>query len=181
MKTIKVPGLDQVSPESQLLFAQIKKQLGKVPNLYATMGYSASTLAGFLGFDSALTKSVFNSKEREAINLVVSEVNSCNYCLAAHTMIASTKGFSEKDILLFRKGDATDDKLKTVLLLTKSITENRGEADESLLNDFFNVGYDERALIDLIGLITAKIFTNYVYSLTKVPIDFPEAMALSEA
>ncbi|MCF2446658.1 carboxymuconolactone decarboxylase family protein [Dyadobacter sp. CY345] len=180
MKTIQVPGYDQVRPEAQLLFDQLKKQLGKVPNLYAAMGYSASTLKGFLDFENALSKSVFTPKEREAINLVVSEVNSCNYCLAAHTMIGTMKGFTNDEILGFRNADAANSKLNTVLHLAKSITENKGAADQSLIEDFFNAGYNEAALVELVGLITAKIFTNYIYALTSVPIDFPEVAALSK-
>ena len=40
MKQINVPGIDQVSEESKLLFGQIKKSAGMVPILYATIGYS---------------------------------------------------------------------------------------------------------------------------------------------
>jgi AhpD family alkylhydroperoxidase len=179
MKTINVPTREQVSPESQALFDQIVKRMGKLPNLYATMGYSASTLKAFLEFDGAFNNSVFSAKEKEAIFLVVSEVNNCNYCLAAHTMIGKMKGFSVAETMTIRKGHIADKKLNAVLELTQSITENKGEAAEGLLEAFFDAGYHEEALIELIGLITAKIFTNYVFALAKVPIDFPEAEPLS--
>ena len=39
----------------------------------------------------------------------------------------------------------------------------------------FDLGYDKAALIDLMALINAMTFTNYVYSLTQIPIDFPLA------
>jgi AhpD family alkylhydroperoxidase len=178
MKTFKVPTRDEVSPESQLLFDQVSRHLGKLPNLYATMGYSPGTLKGYLQFEAAMGGGVFTVKEKEAINLVVSEVNNCNYCLAAHTMIAKSKGFTEEDTIGIRNGNTAEHKLDTAVKLAKSITENNGEADPVLLNDFFEAGYREDALIELIGLITAKIFTNYVYAVTRVPIDFPEASAL---
>jgi AhpD family alkylhydroperoxidase len=178
MKTIKVPARDEVKPDSQLLFDQITKHLGKLPNLYAAMGYSSGTLKGFLQFEAAMGGGVFSVKEKEAINLVVSEINNCNYCLAAHTMIAKSKGYSEEDTICIRKGHTAEHKLDTAIKLTKSITENRGEADPRLIEDFFQAGYREDALIELIGLITAKVFTNYVYAVTGVPLDFPEAAKL---
>lgn len=88
MKTITVPTREQVSPEAQPIFDNIQKSMGKVPNLYATIGYSATTLKAFLEFSEAFNKSAFTPKEREAIYLVVSEVNNCNYCLSAHTLMA---------------------------------------------------------------------------------------------
>jgi len=33
----------------------------------------------------------------------------------------------------------------------------------------------------LIGLVTVRIFTNYVYALTKIPVDFPAAQPLPNA
>lgn len=173
MKTIVVPAKEQVSAEAQVIFEQIQKKLGKVPNLYATIGYSADALKAFLGFDASFTHTAFTEKEKEAINLIVSEVNNCNYCLAAHTMLATMKGYSKEDTLEFRRGNATDAKLDTAVKLAKSIAENKGNADARLKENFFNAGYDEKALIDLIGLITVRSFTNYVYATTRVPIDFP--------
>jgi AhpD family alkylhydroperoxidase len=178
MKIIKVPVRDEVSPESQLLFDQVTKQLGKLPNLYATMGYSPVTLKGYLQFNAGMAGGVFSVKEKEAINLVVSQVNNCNYCLAAHTMIAKSKGFTQEDTISLRKGYAAERKLNTIVRLAKDITENRGEADPVLLEDFFEAGYHEDALIELIGLITSRIFANYVYAVTHVPIDFPEAISI---
>ncbi|AYL95380.1 carboxymuconolactone decarboxylase family protein [Mucilaginibacter celer] len=181
MKTIKVPTRDEVKPESQLLFDQVTKHLGMLPNLYATMGYSPGTLKGYLQFEAAMVGGVFTVKEKEAINLVVSEINNCNYCLAAHTMIAKSKGYSHDETIGIRKGYSAENKLDAVVKLAKSITENRGEPDAQLLEAFFEAGYREDALVELIGLITAKIFTNYLYAITGVPLDFPKAVSLENA
>src|SRR5687767_850192 len=108
MKSIQVPAREQVSPEAQVLFDQLQKRLGKVPNLYATMGYSAHALQAFLQFEDSLNQGAFNGKEREAIALVVSQVNGCNYCLAAHTMAAIKRGITQEETLLIRSGRASD-------------------------------------------------------------------------
>lgn len=178
MKTIKVPTREEVGPETQAMYDQIAKNLGKLPNLYATIGYSQTTLKGFLQFDSAMGASVFSAKEKEAIALVVSEVNNCKYCLAAHTMVAKMKGFSHEEIISLRKGYTEETRLNTLIKLAKSITENHGYVDQDLLDEFFEDGFKEDALIELVGLITIRIFTNYVHALTGVPIDFPQAVSL---
>jgi AhpD family alkylhydroperoxidase len=178
MKTIQVPITEEVSPASQVLFDQIKKKIGKLPNLYATMGYSAPALKGFLDFEASLATGVFTPKEREAIALVVSEINQCAYCLAAHTILATSKGFTKAQTLDIRRGHTSDERLNVILRLAKSIVENHGHADPALLDDFFTAGYPQTALIELTGLITVRIFTNYVYALTDVPVDFPAAEVL---
>jgi len=178
MKTIAVPSADQVSDESRVLFEQLKKRLGKVPNLYATMGYSSHALKGFLDLEASLAGGQFSAKEREAIALVVSEVNQCAYCLAAHTGLAILRGFSQVDTFDIRRGQVSDVKLNAIVQLAKSIAENKGHADERLLNNFYEQGYSEAALMDLTGLVAVRVYTNYVYALTAIPVDFPAAQPL---
>lgn len=175
MKTINVPAREQVSADSQIIFDQMQKRLGKVPNLYATIGYSANALKGFLDFDATLSKGVFSPKEREAIALVVSEINGCAYCLAGHTLAAIKSGFSKEDTLAIRRAHVADAKLQALIELAKSITVNKGHADDAALENFFTAGYDEAAVMELIGLVTIRIFTNYVFALTAIPVDFPAA------
>jgi len=179
MKTIVVPAKEQVSADAQVILEQIQKKMGKVPNLFATIGYSAEALKGLLGFEAAFSHTAFTDKEKEAINLVVSQVNSCDYCLAAHTMLATMKGFSKEDTFQFRKGHANDAKLDSVVQLAKAIAKNKGNVSDQVKENFFDAGYDEKALIDLIGIVTVRTFTNYVYAATKIPIDFPAAETLN--
>jgi uncharacterized peroxidase-related enzyme len=123
MKMINVPSKEQVSAETQQIFEQIQKRVGKVPNLYAAIGYSGTALTAFLQFEETLNHGVFTGKEREAIALVVSEVNRCNYCLAAHTGAAFKRGFTKEEILLIRSGEPTDVKLNAIIQLAQSIAE----------------------------------------------------------
>ena len=173
MKNITVPTHDQVSPGAQSLFDLLKKRLGKVPNLYATLGYSEHALKAFLDLDETLAKGVFTAKEREAVSLIVSELNHCAYCLAGHTAVAVMKGFTKEETLDIRRGHTNDAKLNTIIHLAASISQNKGHADAEALDAFFEAGFDESALMELVGLISLRVFTNYAFALTNVPIDFP--------
>ncbi|MBC7846937.1 MAG: carboxymuconolactone decarboxylase family protein [Flavobacterium sp.] len=174
MKKIEVFSREQVSPESQIIFDQIQKRLGKVPNMHATIGSSSTALKAFLDFEDILNQGVFSPVEREAIALVVSQVNDCRYCLAAHTLLAKTKGLSGEEIINIRKGSASEKKLNSIIQLAKSIAENKGDAKAVFVQNFFNEGFSQGALMELIGLVTARTFTNYVYAIGNIPIDFPE-------
>jgi uncharacterized peroxidase-related enzyme len=178
MKPITVPTSEQVTPGARLLFEQLQKRLGKVPNLYATMGYSEHALKAFMELELNLYKGVFRPKEREAVALVVSEVNGCEYCLAAHTLAAIKAGHTQEETLNMRKGAATDPKINAIVALAKAIAETKGYPPTDLLDNFYAAGYNEAALMELVGLITVRIFTNYVFALTHIPIDFPAAPAI---
>lgn len=173
MKPIAVPPFDQLAPESQSQLEIFNKRLGKIPNLYATIGYSPAALKAMLDFEADLAHSTFSAKEKEAIYLVVSQVNQCEYCLAAHSGLAAKRGYKPEEILDLRRGLAGDPKLQTALQLAKAIAENKGVAEERLKDSFFDAGYNEAALMELIALVTIRTFTNYVYVMTKIPVDYP--------
>lgn len=178
MTTFQVPSRDQVSPANQALFDTLKKGLGMVPNLYATLALSEHALGNYLVFQNA--KSSITGKAREVVNLVVSQVNGCQYCLAAHTVIGGMVGFKPEQILEIRRGGASfDAKLDALARLVKSIATERGHADLAQVQAFFDAGWTQENLVDVIVVIGDKTVTNYLHAITQVPVDFPVAPALT--
>ncbi len=173
MKKFTVPTREQVAPEAQVTFDMLKKVTGKVPNLYATIGYSANALNSYMTFVQAQAKGSFRAKEREAIYLIVSQLNGCPFCLASHTLSAIKSGWTEEETILLRAGNLPDPRWTTLYTLIQSIIENKGKADENALDNFFKLGNTEATLMDLMALISIMSFTNYIYRMTEVPIDFP--------
>jgi len=177
MTTINVPTRDEVSPANQAIFDKLKSSLGTVPNLYATLAHSEHALGSYLAFQNA--KSSITGKAREIVNLVVSQVNDCEYCLAAHTMIGKMNGFTDEQILEIRSGRASfDAKFDALARLVKNITINRGHADQALVDAFFAAGWTKGNLVDVIVVIGDKTVTNYLHGTTRVPVDFPAAPPL---
>ena len=180
MKTINVPTREEVSENNQVIFDNLNKALGFVPNLYATYAHSNTALENYLNFSNAKTS--LTAKEKEVVNLAVSQVNNCIYCLSAHTTIGKMNGFTNDQILELRAGEASfDTKLNALAKLAKNVTENRGRTDANVLENFFNAGYSKGNLIDVISLVGDKTISNYIHSTTQVPVDFPLAQALEIA
>ena len=179
MTTINVPTRDQVSPANQEIFDNLKKALGIVPNLYATLAHSEHALGTYLAFQNA--KSSITGKAREVVNLVVSQVNHCEYCLAAHTVIGKMQGFTDGQILEIRSGRATfDPKLDALARLVRNIAIERGHADPALVDEFLAAGWTQANLVDAIVVVGDKTVTNYLHGATRVPVDFPPAPKLAQ-
>jgi len=177
MNTFNVPTREDVSTNNQVIFDNLNKALGFVPNLYATYAHSDTALENYLTFANAKTS--LTAKEKEVVNLAVSQVNDCIYCLSAHTAIGKMNGFTDAQILELRAGfSSVNTKFDALAKLAKNITENRGKTDKSVVKDFFTVGYTKGNLIDVISLVGDKTISNYIHSTTKVPVDFPVAEPL---
>ncbi|MEN8966329.1 MAG: carboxymuconolactone decarboxylase family protein [Polaribacter sp.] len=177
MTHFNVPTREEVSSNNQDIFDNLKKAVGFVPNLYATIAYSDTALGNYLQFQNAKTS--LSNKEKEVVNLVVSQVNGCSYCQSAHTAISKLNGFTEEQILELRQGYfSSNEKFDALVKVAKAITLNKGKVDDATLDAFFNAGYSKGTLVDVILAVGDKVVMNYLHNLTKIDIDFPVVQEL---
>lgn len=177
MKRFDVPTRDEVNADNQAIFDKLQNALGFVPNLYAYYAKNETALGDYLTFSNR--KSTLKAKEKEVINLVVSQYNSCRYCQSAHTELGKMNGFTEEQILQLRTGEALfDSKLHALAQFTLSAVQNRGKASELTKENLFEAGYDEANIIDIAIVIGEKTISNYIHNLADFEIDFPVAKEL---
>lgn len=177
MSQFNVPTREEVSVANQAIFDQVEKGLGFVPNLYAYYAKSETALADYLALQNR--KSTLKAKEREVINLVVSQYNGCEYCQSAHTVLGKMNGFTEDQILEIRSGSASfDTKLDALAKFALSASANKGNASTETKDAFFEAGYTEVNMIDVVIVIGDKIISNYIHNLAGFTIDFPIAPTL---
>ncbi len=167
-----VPTREQVSSNNQAIFDHMQSAFGKVPNLYAFFGTNETALADYLALQNR--KSTLSAKEREVINLVVSQVNDCKYCVPAHTAISKMHGFSDEQILEIRRAQITfDAKYDALAKFVKETTVNRGRPSQNTTDSFFQAGYNQANLIDVMVIIGDKIMSNYLHNIIQIPVDWP--------
>ncbi|MDV7186410.1 carboxymuconolactone decarboxylase family protein [Lutibacter sp. TH_r2] len=180
MSKFSVPTKNEVSENNQAIFSNLEKALGFVPNLYAYYAKNETALGDYLALQNR--KSTLKAKEREIINLVTSQINGCSYCQSAHTQLGKLNGFSEEEILELRKGTASfDSKFDALVKFTASVVENKGKATQIAKDAFFEAGYTEANLIDVVFVVGDKIISNYIHNLADFAIDFPLAEELEVA
>ena len=177
MATFKVPTREEVTPANQQIFDNLKKNVGFVPNLYATYAYNETALGDYLALQNR--KSTLKAKEREVINLVVSQINECRYCQSAHTALGKMNGFTDEQVLEIRSGRASfDAKLDALATFVQNIVVNRSKPDAEVVDKFFSAGYDQANLVDVLMVIGDKFISNFLHGVTQIPIDFPLAPEL---
>ena len=177
MSQFNVPTRSEVSAGNQAIFDNLEKGLGFVPNIYAAFAYNDTALGDYLTFQNR--KSTLKTKEKEVVNLIVSQVNGCTYCSAAHTAISKMNGFTEDQILEIRSGVASfDSKLDALARFTKEAIVNRGKPSAEAVNNLFAAGYDKANMVDALIVIGEIVITNFMHGVTQVPVDFPAAPVL---
>jgi uncharacterized peroxidase-related enzyme len=172
--------LTSIQPENATgqtaeLFSVIKRAMGKVPNAYQTIGIAPEILGQALQHNATLVKSSLNRQELEAINLVVSEISGCDYCLAAHTLTGQMAGYSVGQTQALRRGDYQDDaRIDALVKFVTMLVTTHGTLAKEIVNQIQTAGFSDRQVVEIISAVSAILFTNMVNRVNDTVVDFPK-------
>lgn len=168
---------DQAGQEAAELFGIVKRTIGKVPNVYATIGSNApAVLAHVLDTGATLAKSSLSRREQEAISLAVSEATGCDYCVAAHTMTGKMAGYTAEQARELRTGAyAEDARIDALVKFALQLVQQRGTLDVAAVDALKAAGFDDRQLVEIPLVVSAILFTNMVNRINDTTLDFPKA------
>lgn len=144
-----------------------------LPNMLATIAQSPSAIKAYLGFAQTLSGSGISARLREQIALAVSEVNGCQYCLAAHSAIGSSLGISDDELRDARTGTSPDRKTESALKFARQIVLDRGTVSDSQVEEVRDAGFGDAEITEIIAQVSLTTFTNYINKTADTEIDFP--------
>jgi uncharacterized peroxidase-related enzyme len=172
MSRIAIPTRDDAPASSQPILDAVYKQLGFVPNLHRLMSISPDVLAGFVGLQSSLAKTL-DIKTRDAIALAVSEANGCGYCIAAHSYVATNFArMSPEEIALNRRGGSHDIKHAAATNFAQHLMTTRGKVSDADLQAVRDA-YSNAQVIEMVALSAQFLLTNFINHVAQTDIDFP--------
>ncbi|WP_226581583.1 carboxymuconolactone decarboxylase family protein [Acuticoccus sediminis] len=180
MSRLSIPSVDDAPAASKPILEAVKGQLGVVPNLFRLAAQSPAALQALTGLNGALSKAL-DVKTRERIALAVAQVNGCDYCLSAHTYLATNLAkLSPDEVALNRSGRSGDVQADVAVRFAAKVAAERGHVGEADIAAVKLAGYSEAQIVEIVALVAENTFTNYLNEVAKTDIDFPVVRA-SEA
>jgi uncharacterized peroxidase-related enzyme len=161
------------------LLDAVKGKLGIVPNMTRAMATSPAVLEAYLGFSGALGHGVLPAKVREQLALDVGEVNRCDYCVSAHSLLGKRAGLTDQDVLDSRRGTSADPRADALLRFARAVVEMRGLVDDADVAAVRPAGYGDAEIAEVVAHVALNVFTNYFNNVAGTTVDFPRAPALS--
>lgn len=179
----RIQPVDQSSADAATteLLGSVKKKLGAVPNIVATMANSPAVANAYLGFSQSLSTGSLSARLREQIALVVGETNGCGYCVAAHTTLGKRAGLSEQETCDARRAVASDNKESVALEFARKIISDRGNVSDVDFQHVRQAGYTDGEIAEIVANVALNIFTNYFNHVAETEVDFPAAPELAAA
>jgi uncharacterized peroxidase-related enzyme len=173
MSRLRISTRDDAPAASKPMLDTIYRKLGVVPNFSRLIGSSPAALEAFAAFQEGLSRAL-DAKTRERIALAVAQVNGSDYCLSAHSYLATNFAkLSPEEIALNRKGGSKDVKAEAAVNFAVKVAELRGRVGDGDIAAVRLAGYHDAQIIEIIALVAENIFTNYLNEVAKTDIDFP--------
>lgn len=178
MSRLKNIPVREATGTTKSLYEAIQKKLGVVPNLFQGMAISPAVLQGYNQANEALDRGSLSFAEREAVSLVVSQENECQYCLAAHTALGKMAGIPEDEIIAIRKPGGGSSKLLALSQFARAVVKKRGYVSDSELSQIREAGFNDAQIAETIMTIALTTFTNFFNHVNQTVVDFPTALAI---
>ncbi|MDR6943319.1 carboxymuconolactone decarboxylase family protein [Mucilaginibacter pocheonensis] len=179
MTRLKALNPDQATGKTKELFNAIQSKLGVVPNMMRTMGNSPALLEGYLNFSGALAHGALGAKTGELLALAISENNSCDYCVSAHSYIGEKLVHIGADAIQdARNAKAADTKTEAALKFATILVAKKGLVSDSDVDAVKAAGFTEGEVGEIVGHVALNILTNYFNNTANTDIDFPVAKPL---
>lgn len=177
----RIHPVDQNSSDAAELLGAVKKKLGVVPNIVATMANSPAVAQAYLGFSQALAGGALPARLREQIALTVGETNGCDYCVAAHTALGQRAGLTESETCDARRGVSNDDRERAALEFAELVVLQRGLVADDDVERLREAGYTAGEIAEIVANVALNLFTNYFNHVAGTEVDFPAAPNLAAA
>lgn len=168
MSRITALSLDNTAESVRPALQGVQKMLGFVPNTFTTLAHSPAVLNSFFQFSQAMGKVSLSERQKQVVALATSEVNGCDYCVAAHSVFAQKAGLTYDEIQAARSGQ-----LDTLAGFARLVTQTRGLISDAQLADARHAGLSDAQIVEIIAQVTLLTFTNYLNNVAGTDNDWP--------
>jgi uncharacterized peroxidase-related enzyme len=167
MSWIQEIEVDEAGGSLADMYAELTKKRGKISNILKVHSLNPAALGDHLDLYMTLMfgKSGLSRMEREAIGVVVSATNECEYCVSHHT--ESLRHFIDDEDTLNRLMTADgletlEPRLSNIVRYSEKLTTAPGAMTESDLGELRAEGLSDKDILDLTMIVGYFNFVNRI-------------------
>ncbi|MBB2923937.1 carboxymuconolactone decarboxylase family protein [Cellulomonas cellasea] len=151
----------------------IHDAFGTVPTMFRAVAQSPAALTSLWGSFGALAGGTLGPAVGEQLAVAVANRNSCEYCLAAHTVLGRKAGVTREALAAAQDGDSDDPRVAALLRFALTVVDRRGQVTPEDVQAVRDQGWGDEHVVEVLAHVALNLFTNYVNIALDVPVDFP--------
>jgi uncharacterized peroxidase-related enzyme len=172
--TLPPQTIEHAEPKARAVLERAKAQVGFVPNMFGGMANSPGLLATYLdGYQRFREDSGLTPVEQEVVFLTISRGNGCEYCVAAHSVLADTMSKVPAAVTDAIRGGhpIPDAQLAALSTFTEVLRSTRGLPSAAEVRTFLAAGFEEKHVLEIILALAVKTLSNYANHLFHPQVD----------
>jgi uncharacterized peroxidase-related enzyme len=147
---------------------------GFVPNLHGVMAEAPPILKAYKRLGELYAETSMSVLERQVVLLSISAFHACDYCMAAHSMLATMEKMPADVLEALRAGaPIPDPKLEALRSFATRMAESRGRVTPAEVDALKAHGYTDATVLEVVLAVGYKVLSNYVNHLKETPLDAP--------
>jgi AhpD family alkylhydroperoxidase len=151
---------------SRQMLGDLVERHGQVGDMVATMAHSPSVLGGFLQLSRSMRRAKLPLDVSELVSVAVQQRQGCSRCLEAHEMAARDLGVPEEEIAAAREGRSSRPAVAAMIGLALAVYRNPSSITDAQIEHLRNLGYSDRQIADVVGVVALNILTGAFNLLT---------------
>ena len=173
MARLRTLEKEHASDDVRPIYDEIEKVFGRVPNIFKTYAHFPPLLkANWEKLKALMMGGSLRRELKEAIALVVSEANSCQYCIAAHGLALRQLGFTREliDALVKNlKAEGFQPKELKLLEIARKSTKDANAVTDQDIEELRKLGWSESEIVEAQGVM--ELFTGFNKFLDSLAVD----------
>ena len=167
MAWIEEIDVDAADEELARIYAELIEKRGKVSNILKVHSLHPAAMQSHLDLYMTIMfgRSGLSRAEREAVAVVVSASNDCEYCVRHHVEALRRYVRDEDTLQTLARAenlDSLETRLGNIVMHAEKLTSAPGAMTESDLHDLRAVGLSDRDILDLTLIVGYFNFVNRI-------------------
>lgn len=156
---------EEMSSEAKRILDEIEQAMGRRPNLFRTYANHAPLLrANWHKLKAVMMEGALPRKLKEAIALLVSQDNGCEYCIRAHSMALKSLGVDEDTLGRIREGRLEaagfEDREAKLVALMRKVNRAPHDVSGSEFEALRAAGYSDAEIVEAYGVMETFVGFN---------------------
>jgi alkylhydroperoxidase family enzyme len=173
MAVMQLADTSKLTGKNLEMLTELEKSSGLMPNVMKQMANSPAAVEAFLLSKEALGKGLLTDKMRSLIGILIAEIYSCGYLLAARVAQAKKSGMSDEDLKVALTQSSKDPKEDRGLQFVRNLVLMHRDISPSEMVELKAIGYSDGEIVELISNTSFNMQVYYMIQVAKPESDYP--------
>jgi len=172
MAEFTIHTIESAPEDSKPLLEASLKANGRIPGLHGTMAAAPPLMAAYNFAHQQFMATSLTDEEKTVVWQTINVEQDCHYCVPAHTGIAKMMKVDDAITEALRNETPLPTaKLEALRDFTLAVIRDRGFVSDAETQAFFNAGFTEVNILEIILGAAQKLMSNYTNHFAKTPVD----------